>query len=248
MSISIQRTDYQQRYLEQLEALQQRNRERLAEGKRIAQAADDSAGLAIARRLEATATGYAQGERNLADGRSLVQTAEASLQTSQSTVARMRELAVQAQNGALSAADRDVVQQEFDQQAAQLDQTAQATQFGGRPLLDGSVAGADAVQVEGGDGDPTNVEIAAAGAAAIGVQGLDVTDPASLDALDAAQRRLSNQRAGLGALDAAFARQESQAAAARVGAEEARSRIEDVDVARERARFVVDVVASAPPL
>lgn len=235
MSISIQRTDYQQRYLEQIEALQQRTRERLAAGKRIARAADDSAGLAISKRLEAAARGNAQGERNLADGRSLVQTAEAALQTSQDTVSRMRELAVQAQNGALSAADRDVIQQEYDQLSAQLDQTAQGAQFGGRPLLDGSVQGPDAVQITGGSGagDATTVEIEAAGAAALGVQGLDVSDPASLSALDAAQDQLSDQRAGLGALDAAFGRQEAQAAATRIGAEEARARIEDVDVARE---------------
>ena len=246
MTLSIQRTDYQQRYREQLEALQERTRERLAAGRRIVRAADDSAGLAISKRLEAAVRGNAQGERNLADGRSLVRTAEASLQASQDTIGRMRELGIQAQNGTLSAADRDVIQQEYDQLAAQLDQTARGANFGGRNLLDGSVQGAGAIRITDGDGGDTDVEIADAGAAALGVQGLDVSDPGSIAALDAAQDRLSNQRAQLGALDNTFSRQEQQLATERINAEEARARIEDVDVAREvaestRARILSDL-------
>ena len=233
MKISTQSTDYKQRYLEQITALQQRTMERLASGRRIARASDDSAGLAISRRLEAAVRGNAQGERNVADGRSLVRTADASLQTSHDTLGRMRELTIQAQNGTLSATDRDVIQQEYDQLAAQLDQTAQSVNFGGRALLDGSLSGSGAVQVTDGDGTETEVEIQDAGAAALGVQGLDVSDPASVAALDAARDQLSSQRAGLGALDNTFARQEQQLSAARVQAEEARSRIEDVDYARE---------------
>ena len=105
--------------------------------------------------------------------------------------------------------------------------------FGGRALLDGSLSGTGAVQITDGDGTETEVEIQDAGAAALGVQGLDVSDPASVAALDAARDQLSSQRAGLGALDNTFARQEQQLSAARVQAEEARSRIEDVDYARE---------------
>jgi len=246
MTFSIQRTDYQQRFREQLEALQQRTRERLAAGRRIVRAADDSAGLAISKRLEAAVRGNAQGERNVADGRSLVRTAESSLQTSQDTVARMRELSIQAQNGTLSAVDRDVIQQEYDQLAAQLDQTSQSTNFGGRALLDGSVSGSGAIRITDGDGGDTDIEIADAGAAALGVQGLDVSDPNSIAALDAAQDQLSSQRARLGALDNTFSRQEQQLATERINAEEARSRIEDADIAREvaestRTRILTDL-------
>ncbi|MFT4844016.1 MAG: flagellin-like hook-associated protein FlgL, partial [Candidatus Azotimanducaceae bacterium] len=46
--MNILRTNTNGRFLEQLTAMQQRRQERLASGKRIARAADDSAGLAIA--------------------------------------------------------------------------------------------------------------------------------------------------------------------------------------------------------
>ncbi|MCK5945247.1 MAG: flagellin FliC [Planctomycetes bacterium] len=246
MSISIQRTDFQQRYREQVERMRQRASERLASGRRIARAADDSAGLAISKRLEAAVRGNAQGERNVADGRSLVRTAEASLQGSQDALARMRELTIQAQNGTLSASDREVIQQEYDQLSAQLDQTARGTDFGGRALLDGSAGGVDAIRIDDGNGGQTAIDIDDAGAAALGVQGLDVGDAGTVAALDAARDRLSGQRARLGALDGGFSRQEQQLAVARANAEEARSRIEDVDVAREvanrtRARILSDL-------
>ena len=70
MNLSISNTSSaaRQRYQEQVAELTRRNQERLASGRRIATAADDSAGLAIAKRLEAAVRSADQGSRNLADG------------------------------------------------------------------------------------------------------------------------------------------------------------------------------------
>jgi flagellin len=242
MSLSIQDSgdQFRQRYLEQLAALQQRNQERLASGKKIARASDDSAGLAIARRLEASVSGAAQGERNVADGQSMVRVADASLETSQDTINRMRELTMQAQNGTMSATDRDTIQQEYDQLSAQLNQTASATTYGGKALLDGSVSGNNSMVIRDGSGGETNVEIADSSAQSLGIQGLDVSDPSTLSALDNARELVSGQRSNLGAVDNALSSQQSQLATARVNAEEARSRIEDVDVAKAVAESTRD--------
>ena len=226
--------------LDQLAALQQRQQERLASGRRIARAADDSAGLAIARRLEAAVRGTEQGERNVADGQSLARIAEGSLQSSQDTLGRMRELSIQAQNGTLSNGDRSVIQQEFDQLAMQLNQTASSVNFGGRNLLDGSASGGDAIAISDGNGGSTAIEIADASAAALGVQGLDVGNASTIDALDSAQGLLASERARLGSLDNTFTRQLSQLSSSRINQEEARSRIEDVDVARAVAESTRD--------
>ena len=185
MTLSIRATtsEAQKRYLEQVAELQKRNQEKLASGKRIARAADDAAGLAIAKRLEAEVASAEQGGRNLADGRSLARTADAALQSSQDTVARMRELSVQAQNGTLSDSDRATIQQEYDQLAEQLDQVAGGTDFAGQTLLDGSLQGTGAVVITDGEGGDTALEIQDAGAAALGVAGLDVSDPNTLASL-----------------------------------------------------------------
>lgn len=235
MSLSIQSTssDGAQRALQRGRDRLERTMAHLATGKRIATASDDAAGLAIAQRLSAQVHGMAMGERNLADGQSLARTAEGALQSSHDAIGRMRELSIQAQNGTVSAADRATIQGEYDQLAAQLDQTARGTTFAGRNLLDGSASGAGAPVITDGSGGDTAIDIAAADAASLGVGGLDVGDPATLQALDAATAQVSASRSELGAVDTRFVHQSAALAVGRENAEAARSRIEDVDVAKE---------------
>ena len=68
---------------------------RLASGKRINSAADDSAGLAIASRLTAEARGLDMANRNAADAKSMINTIESAHNEIDAILQRMRELAVQ---------------------------------------------------------------------------------------------------------------------------------------------------------
>ena len=83
--------------------------ERLSSGLRINRAADDAAGLAISETLRGQIGGLDQAGRNVQDGISLVQTAEGSLTEVHSMLQRVRELAVQYQNGTLSTSDRAAI-------------------------------------------------------------------------------------------------------------------------------------------
>jgi flagellin len=213
---------------------------KLATGKRIASASDDAAGLAISQRLRAEVAGLQQGERNVADGQSLVRTAEGSLQSTHETLDRMRELAVQARNGTLSDQDRATLQQEYDHLSAQIDQTAVGTRFGERRLLDGSASGAEAVTITDGRGGDSAIDIADTRAQALGVAGQDVAADGTIDAIDAAIDRVSSVRSELGAYDTRFSHQTTELASARANAEDARSRIEDADYAREVAEQTRD--------
>lgn len=218
------------RQMERLTAALARDAARLAGGKRVATAADDPAGLAIGVRLHAAARSAEVGARNVADGQSLVRTAEAALQTSHEDLGRMRELAIAAQNGTLSAADRQTIQQEYDQLAAQLDQTAGGSTFGGRALLDGSSSGAGAVVVGDGAGGEHRIELPDRSGLALGVAGRSVADPHTLAALDEARGLVAQTRAALGAHEGAMERHSRQLGAAGEAAEAARSRRQDVDV------------------
>src|SRR3982750_1144804 len=80
--------------------------ERLSSGLRVNSAKDDAAGLAIADRMNAQIRGINVAIRNANDGISLAQTAEGALSTVTDALQRMRELAVQAQNGSKRPADR----------------------------------------------------------------------------------------------------------------------------------------------
>ena len=74
-----------------------RSLESLSSGKRIISASDDSAGMAIAKTMEAQSRGLRQAERNAQDGISLIQTAEGSMIESSNLLVRLRELAIQNQ-------------------------------------------------------------------------------------------------------------------------------------------------------
>jgi flagellin len=232
--------DARLRQTEALMARQQRSSQRLASGRRIASAADDPAGLAIARRLEAAERGLGQGEQNVASGRDVVRTADAALQTSQDTVARMRELAIQARSGVLADSDRQAIQQDFDQLAAQLDQIGSGTSYGGRPLLDGAAAGVDPVVVRDGAGGERELPLPDVRGDALSVSARDVTATDTPSTLDAASDALAVASTRLGAADSGLTRHSEQLARARVEAAAARSRSEDADVAKEVAEATRD--------
>src|SRR5262249_25579350 len=89
--------------------------ERLSSGYRINRAADDAAGLAISQKLRAQVSGLAQAQRNAQDAVSLVQTAEGALAEVHSMLQRVRDLAVQYNNGTLSSADQTAITDEVGQ-------------------------------------------------------------------------------------------------------------------------------------
>src|SRR6058998_1414820 len=93
--------------------------ERLSSGYRINRAADDASGLAISEKLTGQINGLDQANRNAQDGVSLVQTAEGSLNEVHSMLQRVRELAVQYQNGTLSSSDQQAIQSEVTQLGAE---------------------------------------------------------------------------------------------------------------------------------
>ena len=86
---------------------------RLASGKRINSASDDSAGLAIASRLTAEARGLDMANRNAADAQSLLDNVESAHNEIANILQRMRELAVQGANDTNSSADRTNIRTEL---------------------------------------------------------------------------------------------------------------------------------------
>jgi len=115
-----------------------RNFRRLSSGFRISTASDDAAGLAISERMRAQIRGLSQASRNSNDGISLTQTAEGTLNEVSSILVRLRELAVQANNGTLSDADKDSLQNELTQLVEEIDRIAQSSTFNNINLLDGT--------------------------------------------------------------------------------------------------------------
>jgi flagellin len=143
--------------------------ERLASGRRVNNAADDAAGLAIANRLTSQIRGLDQAIRNANDGISLIQTAEGALNETTNILQRIRELSIQSSNGIYSDADRSTLDAEVQQLKEELDRIATSTTFNGQPILDGSL-GSVTLQAGSEAADTIDLEIAAVDTKALGGQ------------------------------------------------------------------------------
>jgi flagellin len=103
----------------------------ISSGLRINNAADDSAGLAVAENLEAEQMSLRQAQRNTNDGISVIQTAEGATNEVGDILKRMRELAVQSSSETLHNNERSYIQDEFEQLTSEVDRISQVTEFNG---------------------------------------------------------------------------------------------------------------------
>ncbi|TRW93000.1 flagellin [Candidatus Methylobacter oryzae] len=116
--------------------------ERLSSGLRINSAKDDAAGLAITDKMTSQIRGMTVAARNANDGISMAQTAEAGMGNITDTLQRMRDLAVQAANfAAVSLDDRKKLGNEFTQLGQEVSRIINNTEFNGKKVLNGSLAG-----------------------------------------------------------------------------------------------------------
>jgi flagellin len=113
--------------------------ERLGSGYRINSAKDDAAGLQIANRLNAQATGQKAAIYNANNAQSMMQTAEGAFEEMTNIADRMKELATQAANGTNSVDEYKAMNSEYQALAGELGSILSNTSFGsGTKLLDGT--------------------------------------------------------------------------------------------------------------
>lgn len=142
--------------------------ERLSSGKRINNAADDAAGLAISNRMTSQIRGLNQAVRNANDGISMIQTAEGALDETTNILQRVRELAIQSANGIYNDENRATLDAEVQQLIAELDRISETTTFNGQPLLDGSIKDVG-LQVGGNANETIDISITAMNAKTLGL-------------------------------------------------------------------------------
>lgn len=120
----------------------------LSAGSRIEGARDDPAGQAIAARMSSKLRGMTQAMRNINDGTSMLQVADGAMANIGDSLQRLRELAVQSGDGALSRSDRKVLQLEAGQILAGINQVGTQTEYNGEALFsqDTTSIGGDAGQ------------------------------------------------------------------------------------------------------
>jgi len=216
--------------------------ERLSSGFRINSAADDAAGLQISDRMTAQVNGLQQASRNANDGISVAQTAEGAMQEVTTALQRVRQLAVQSQNGVNSDNDRAALQKEVSALKLEMSRISTSTEFNGNKLLDGGYSANFLVGAKAGQ----NIEIKldktnGYGAQGLGVDNLDISTAASassaLATIDTALSSVNNARADLGATQNRFESTIRNLSNIAENVSSARSRIRDTDFATETANL-----------
>jgi flagellin len=233
--------------------------QKLSSGQRINSAADDASGLAVSEKLRGQIRGLNQADRNIQNGVSFIQASEGYLQETQDILHRIRELAVQSANGVYSNEDRMQIQVEVSQLVDEVNRIASHAQFNGMNILTGAFARNSATgktmqfQVGANMDQFVQVYIGTMTAQAHGLkdaQGRTGTLALSnaegannaIGNLDVALRRVSKQRADLGAYQNRFEMAAKGIEVASENLQASESRIRDVDMASEMVNYTKNTI------
>jgi flagellin len=206
---------------------------RLSSGKRITSAKDDAAGLAVAMKMEGQARGYAVAQRNIGDGISYLDVADNTLRDINDTLARMRELTVQAQNGTYDSDDLSKMDEEFSELANEIKDLQTRATFNGKTVIGGTAdiivdANGNKISIGGGTAvtDLTSNSVDSAANAAT-----------ALTAISGAITGLASSMAKVGAYQSRLERAMSSSMAIEEAQWTSYGRIMDADIAKETANL-----------
>ena len=209
--------------------------QRLSSGLRVNSAKDDAAGLAIADRMNTQVRGINVAIRNANDGISMAQTAEGALATVTDALQRMRELAVQAQNGSNGTSDRANLDTEYQQLSAEITRIAAQTKFNGVTVI-GSGATTTTFQVGANNGDTLTITTNSISTVAGGVSTVGAALTALTD-IDTKLDQINTDRATYGAAMSRFGMAIQNLQITGENQSAARGRIMDADFAAETANL-----------
>lgn len=217
----------------------QQSMRRLSSGLRINSAADDAAGLGISERMRAQLGGLEMASRNAQDGISMVQTAEGALGEITSILHRIRDLAVQYNNGVYDASSKLAITSEVAQLSGELARMISSASFNGVPLLSSAAGAALAtLQVGANNGEQVVIpgvnagtslgtEITRFATAGAGTISIDISK------IDAAISAVSQNRSTFGAIQNRLEYTINSLGIYQENLQAAESRIRDVDFAQE---------------
>ena len=235
-----------QRNMSSTSSMLQDSLSKLSSGYRITKASDDAAGLGVATNLNAQIKSYDQAIRNVRDGVSVTQTAEASLNETSNLLICLRELAVQSASDGISNIERGYIQQEASALISEIDRIDATAEFNGNTLFGAAAIFTFQVGIRGTANDFVQLDTTAMNvdAASLGVDGgvitLNVdaaTSRGTLTAIDSALDSVSGFRSQLGATANRLNSTVNSIQAAMESAAASKSSIQDVDIAAESARL-----------
>jgi flagellin len=218
--------------------------ERLSSGYRINRAADDAAGLAISEKLKAQIGGLDQAQRNAQDAVSMVQTAEGALSEVHSMLERVRDLAVQFNNGTLSTGDKAAITLEVLQLCNEIARIGAQTKFNGISLLTGANTVTFQIGADDNETIPVTLRDLFGSGASFDVDSaiFAFSGTVTLASIDTAIDNVSTTRSTFGAVQNRLEHTLNNLASYQENLTASESRIKDVDMASEMVEFTKDQI------
>ncbi len=204
-------------------------------------------GLAVSERMRAQITSMTEAERNANYNVNLLATAEGALAVIDEKLIRMRALAVQASNGALTSQDRSYLDVEFQQLKSEVTRIANTTNYNGLNLLDGTFSSGNGLKFHIGIFNTSNEDYYFINLGLMTAVGLNITDAALTDTtsaqsaiitLDAAIDSKDSERTRIGSYVERLQNTILNLQISRENAQQAESNIRDADIAAEMSNFV----------
>lgn len=227
---------------------------KLSSGKRIAKASDDAAALAIVASLDTATVTMAQASRNISDISSALAITDGATDQIQQLSTRLTELVIESSNGTYSDMQRAALQQEYKSTVEEIQRIGATTNFNGVNLLGGQQITAQVGTDGSSDSSLSTPSIDIAQmVSSISLQDISTAEgaAAAISAVDDFSKQLSYVRgSAVGATQSRLDSIQSTLSAQRTAAQQASTRIADVDVAEESAKLTASQVRAqiAPAL
>jgi flagellin len=213
--------------------------EHLSSGLKINSAADDVAGYAINERLQSQIGGLAQAQQNSQDAVALAQTAQGALNEVSQMLQRVRELAVQYENGTNSATDKEAIEGEVTQLNGEIKRVGETTSFNGIALL--SAKGEISFQVGANEGASEKITVKTI-ALSEAVKEVKLSETESIKNVESAIASVAKAAGEFGAVQDRLQYTQSNLAVYSQNLTAAKSSIADVDMAAEVTNFTKNQV------
>lgn len=199
---------------------------KFASGKRVQNAADGAAELAIIQKMEKQTTTYDVGAGNVKQATGLANIADGALGGIQDYLGRIHELSIRSMNGFMSDLDKSAIQAEIDQMKQGIEQLAGTAKYNETYLLDGSSSG---INVAAGS---SNMEINGANSTlkALGIEDFSIMGDFDLKQIEDAISKVSSMRSKIGAQTNAMESAYNYLTNASINTAGSQSRLEDLDI------------------
>ncbi|MBO1926251.1 flagellin-like protein [Thiomicrorhabdus sp. 6S2-11] len=208
------------------------NNQAIASGSQVNSAADNASGLAVINAFTTQINTQDMASRNAMDGISLLQTADGASSSITAQLQRMNELALQASNGTLNDSQRQILNQEFQQNLAGINEIAQGTTFNQQTLLNGEL---NTLDIALGETSAT-LSLPNLTSDGLGLSGLSIDNPSNaatvLQGLGNALQNISQVRSEFGSQQNGLLAQYDNLQSQNLNAQASRSQINDTDYAQ----------------